>query len=636
MNRTSLRAAVGEGETSLATGPFLVQHPVFQFDLRQHKQTSDDWIEAFQRAVAKRTRGLLWPAFVGLSSGYDSGAIHLALILANVSHQTFTIMGYEDRHLLQLREEYGKGNLHTGIQITEDSRTRHMEWLAENVESFEYVHPSHGQNVHSDAASLGLSHILERCRGLGVKVYFSGSGADETISDYAVNGTACCKGENGVLTSNFNGTFPQDLSSIFPWGNFYSGQMKNYLMKEENVGGSYGMETRYPFLDRELVQEYISLSADFKNSRYKRPIRDFFHKHDYPFREEKLGFGVETEVSSQAPRLNLGTCIGCCSRPSDVASSELRVAIVSAFFKGAHGAKVPDALKMTPSGLGIPMFLFTDANISDVPWQIIQTPYHISAYQTFPWLDARGRNSRANVTPVVASIMAAKFYKMNAHLLPELAPYDVIVWADSNYSPRRSMDDFRSVLLARLGGADILVAHHHRWSVRDELLHAARRAASNTDQQNTTYAADVQEAYDHQVREGFVDAHGLYFASFFVYRAREPRVRSALRAWWQEVQLYTFRDQISFPFVASKFDMCVATGSYFDVVCAVLGRPQYDERGPDVCNHLGGILPRPPPAKGTLPKAAIWVTVVTLLVFVYAFVSSRCARFCSGKSVKSL
>merc|ERR1711920_1116700 len=145
-----------------------------------------------------------------------------------------------------------------------------------------------------------------------------------------------------------------------------------------------------------------------------------------------------------------------------------------------------------------------------------------------------------------------------------------------------------------------------RWAVRDEMVHAARRAASNTNQKNTTYWADVQEAYDHQLREGFVDAHGLYFASFFVYRARVPRVRTALEAWWQEVQLYTFRDQISFPFIKSKFDLCVATGSYFDVVCAVLGRPQHDDRRLDMCNHLDGRLPTQSHAKGTLPKAAIW------------------------------
>mmetsp|Transcript_42728 Transcript_42728/g.96423 ORF Transcript_42728/g.96423 Transcript_42728/m.96423 type:complete len:846 (+) Transcript_42728:51-2588(+) len=600
-----------------AAGPLLVQHPVFRFDLRQHKQTSDDWIAAFQRAVAKRTRGLIWPAFVGLSSGYDSGAIHLALILANVSHSTFSIVGHEDSLVLQKREQYGNGQLHTEIRITNYSRKRHITWVKDNVEAYEYVHPSRGQSVHSDPASIGLSHILERCRGLGVKVYFSGSGADEIISDYAFNG-------EGMPTSNFNGIFPQNLSSIFPWGNFYSGQMKNYLMKEENVGGSYSMETRYPFLDRQLVQEYISLSADLKNSRYKRPIRDFFEKYNYPFQEEKRGFSVEVQRSSGTTTLNLDKCVGCCIRPSAVASSKPRVAIASALFtKGrAHSRPL--------SEFGMPMFLFTDQNITEGPWQVIRKPYHISADILFPWLNAHGRHSWANITkPGIASVMAAKFYKMNAYLLPELASYDIIVWVDSNYVIRRSPESFTKIVIARLGDADILMAHHFRWTVQSELLPAWHRAAENMGELNTTYSSDVQEAYDHQVKEGFVDAHGLYYGAFFAYRPRAQRVQSALQAWWHEVQLYTFRDQISFPFIVSTFDLCVATGSYHDVVCSVLGTPQFDRSHTvDMCNFLDGYVyvALPSPAEGMWPRAAATVTGLSIVLLVCLSLTVRYLR----------
>jgi len=33
--------------------------------------------------------------------------------------------------------------------------------------------------------------------------------------------------------------------------------MESYLAKEEYVGGAYGIESRYPFLDKKVVQEFL-------------------------------------------------------------------------------------------------------------------------------------------------------------------------------------------------------------------------------------------------------------------------------------------------------------------------------------------------------------------------------------------
>jgi hypothetical protein len=37
---------------------------------------------------------------------------------------------------------------------------------------------------------------------------------------------------------------------------------EDYLAKEESTAGAHGVETRYPFLDRGVVQEFLWLSAD--------------------------------------------------------------------------------------------------------------------------------------------------------------------------------------------------------------------------------------------------------------------------------------------------------------------------------------------------------------------------------------
>lgn len=62
-------------------------------------------------------------------------------------------------------------------------------------------------------------------------------------------------------------------------------------MKEEHVSGSYGVEGRYPFLDTAVVQEFLWLAPELKNSNYKSVLHHYLTKHNYPFdAKQKVGF----------------------------------------------------------------------------------------------------------------------------------------------------------------------------------------------------------------------------------------------------------------------------------------------------------------------------------------------------------
>jgi asparagine synthetase B (glutamine-hydrolysing) len=64
-----------------------------------------------------------------------------------------------------------------------------------------------------------------------------------------------------------------------------------YIAKEEYVAGSFGVESRYPFLDLDLVQEYLNLSVDVKNKKYKYVIHEYLLKNNFPFEQnKKIGF----------------------------------------------------------------------------------------------------------------------------------------------------------------------------------------------------------------------------------------------------------------------------------------------------------------------------------------------------------
>ena len=73
--------------------------------------------------------------------------------------------------------------------------------------------------------------------------------------------------------------------------NFYGSCQSSYLSKEEHVAGSFNIETRYPYLDRDVVQEFLWLTPELKNSNYKSVIHNYLQENNFPMSiNEKIGF----------------------------------------------------------------------------------------------------------------------------------------------------------------------------------------------------------------------------------------------------------------------------------------------------------------------------------------------------------
>jgi len=261
------------------------------FDLSQHKATYDDWIASFERSIQKRTANTDCRIFLGLSAGYDSGAIALALTTQDIDFKAFTILSGEDREIIRRRHE----RLRNGevIELTAREYRRLTREVNASCEDFEYQDAYRNYDIKKDKASIGLAAICSRASRDGYRIYLSGQGADEILSDY---------GHNGVKFynhSSFGGKFPDDLNGFFPWHSFYDGTQIQYLNKEEYVAGAYGIETRYPFLDNDLVQEFLWLSSDLKNALYKAPLSHYLSSNGYPFQAGvKTGFQANKNLVS--------------------------------------------------------------------------------------------------------------------------------------------------------------------------------------------------------------------------------------------------------------------------------------------------------------------------------------------------
>jgi asparagine synthetase B (glutamine-hydrolysing) len=366
---------------------------VYDFDLKQYKTNYTDWNIAFKNAIYKRTRDAKHGIFIGLSAGYDSGAIACELTKQNINFTGYTIMGSENEKIINNRKKIIKDSVIINLERDDLLKSRNTlkkkseEYLfkIENGEKENYIRklinknnykkkqkeleikifgeernlsfndinnilhniyddtidningklkknyidirkkyliPKYGkpkirelmklrniissviikkqelnnllkslkyrisgQFVTDDNGSIGVSHICSIAKKKNQLIYLSGSGADEIISDYGFNGI------KHFGHSTIGGKFPEKLEDIFPWKNFFGNTQRAYLMKEEIVTSTYGMEGRYPFLDKQLVQEFLWLHYDLKNNNYKSVIHNYLKINNFPFEEGyKTGF----------------------------------------------------------------------------------------------------------------------------------------------------------------------------------------------------------------------------------------------------------------------------------------------------------------------------------------------------------
>lgn len=254
----------------------------FEFS-RQFKQTFCDWTEAFRLAVRKRAQP---GCYIGLSSGYDSGAIACELLLAGIEFKAYSLTGTEHGPTLKERQSRVNG---LELNVTSADYENEKHFLRRFCEPYSYHLDAHIDvewvDMHDDPGAVGASLIHRAAKKENRKIYLSGQGADEILCDYA----------KSPRISYLHGSFPDVLR---PWPNFFGGCQRAYLSKEEFVAGAHGVEGRYPFLDASLVQEFLWLAPKLKNEAYKAPLAVYLNDSGFPFyADAKIGFQVFEEDS---------------------------------------------------------------------------------------------------------------------------------------------------------------------------------------------------------------------------------------------------------------------------------------------------------------------------------------------------
>lgn len=272
---------------------------LWKFDLNQYKTSYNDWEMAFHNSVKKRVCKLIKPLFVSMSSGYDSGSICCELNNMREQYDTFTIQGKEDKTILQNRIYINKkinnvesNMLYLNENLISVEKERNEKECSNFIKIIRKNHPNKQYSVFKDRALNGGGFISKNAIAKKYKVCLSGQGADEILADYGWNGN------KKTWHSCFGGLFPSNLKDILnendnynsKWESFQGGINESLIMKEEIIYGSYGIETRYPFLDKYLVQEFLWLTPELKNRSFKAPLDYYLTKNNYPFKKnEKIG-----------------------------------------------------------------------------------------------------------------------------------------------------------------------------------------------------------------------------------------------------------------------------------------------------------------------------------------------------------
>lgn len=274
---------------------------IYSFDLKQYITNFNNWEIAFIKSIKTRAYDTKFPVFVCMSGGYDSGLICAVLNFLNIPYYTYTIIGKETKDIIDKRIEINKKNSCISsyiIDIDQNKFEEYKNYIKENTDEL-YFSCSPEQEKYmkliDDDAAIGMGVICNKASLMKHRIYLSGQGADEIISDYAMNGKSI------YSNSNFSGIFPDDLTKIFPktpnditckWYSFYNYTQSSFLGKEEYISGLYGIEGRYPYLDKDVVQEYLNLTVELKNSDYKAPMKYLLEKLNYPYEEKKIGFNL--------------------------------------------------------------------------------------------------------------------------------------------------------------------------------------------------------------------------------------------------------------------------------------------------------------------------------------------------------
>lgn len=133
-------------------------------------------------------------------------------------------------------------------------------------------------------------------------------------------------------------------------------------------------------------------------------------------------------------------------------------------------------------------------------------------------------------------------------LLPHryFSEYDISVWIDSKF---RIVSNTVDIIKEHMKDADFVVLPHYR---------EHNSIAKELDLNIKNYRGDpkiMHRQIDDYRKEGMPETLEIVNCGMIMRRHNKPEIKAFDEAWWEEVNKYSFRDQLSFPYLAWKMKL---------------------------------------------------------------------------------
>ena len=236
------------------------------FNLDQKNDHFDYVFEKFEKAIENRYNPNITTNL--LSSGFDSGVVSCA---TQKIFKEVDCVGDPDKEVIETLKQ--RVALHKGVILPnfkghqEDKEKMFHGILARN-------------DIWDDPCVNAIINLLKRyIVKRNKKVIMTGNGGDDIYNDWQQQ-------QSGHIWSKTNGSFPSSLQLVWPWHNF-KGRMQLTNTRTDFLAGYFGIETRNPLTDIDLVQAWINTTNKRKNS-YKSWMKVYMDQEKYPYTMTKV------------------------------------------------------------------------------------------------------------------------------------------------------------------------------------------------------------------------------------------------------------------------------------------------------------------------------------------------------------
>uniref|UniRef100_A0A6C0JFD1 asparagine synthase (glutamine-hydrolyzing) n=1 Tax=viral metagenome TaxID=1070528 RepID=A0A6C0JFD1_9ZZZZ len=243
------------------------------------KDVLENIYKKIYQAVEKRVDNTERPIACLLSGGLDSSLIAALVKQIHKGELHTWSIGFEGSEDLKCARIVADhiGSIHHSIQVSEEEFLLAIPEVIHNIESYDTT---------TVRASVGNWLISKKIKEFSnAKVIFNGDGADEVMGGYLYFHEA----PDSI-------SFDKECRKLLTDIHYFD------VLRSDRSISSHGLEARTPFLDREFVQYYLSISYKLRDHSYNKSaekylIREAIEKHNPTLLPEEVLFRTKEAFS---------------------------------------------------------------------------------------------------------------------------------------------------------------------------------------------------------------------------------------------------------------------------------------------------------------------------------------------------